>query len=114
MLPATPFNRDPKMAAFLIVRAQVDPAAKRRVRHLVPERAPAAGGRRLRCAVGASRGWSELEENVHIAFYEFRDMPDVNRVMASDALKRMIGEFDRLWSGQVTRTREVVELVQSI
>lgn len=113
MLPATPFNRDPKMAAFLIVRAQVNPAARDAFdtwyqnEHL-PQAVDAFD------AVGASRGWSELEENVHIAFYEFRDMPDVNRVMASDALKGMIGEFDRLWSGQVTRTREVVELVQTI
>ena len=113
MLPDTPFNRDPKMAAFLIVRAQVDPAAKDAFdtwyqnEHL-PEAVEAFS------AVGASRGWSELEENVHIAFYEFRDMPDVNRVMGSDALKRMIREFDRLWSGSVTRTREVVDLVQAI
>ena len=34
--------------------------------------------------------------------------------MGSDALKRMIGEFDRHWQGKVTRTREVVESVQSI
>lgn len=113
MLPATQFNRDSKVTAFLIVRAQVDPAARDAFdtwyqnEHL-PQAVDAFD------AVGASRGWSELEENVHIAFYEFRDMPDVNRVMGSDALKGMIGEFDRLWSGQVTRTREVVELVQTI
>ena len=101
------------MAAFLIVRAEVNPAVRDAFNawyqdeHL-PQAVDAFD------AVGASRGWSELEENVHIAFYEFRDMPDVNRVMASEALKRMIGEFDRLWSGQVTRTREVVELVQTI
>ena len=101
------------MAAFLIVRAQVDPAARDAFdtwyqnEHL-PEAVEAFD------AVGARRGWSDLEDNVHIAFYEFRDLPDVNRVMGSDAIKRMIGEFDRVWQGQVTRTREVVELVQTI
>ena len=102
-----------RVAALLIVRAKVEPVARDAFdtwyqnEHL-PEAVEAFS------AVGARRGWSELDDDVHVAFYEFRDMPDVNRVMASDALKRMIGEFDRLWSSQVTRTREVVELVQTI
>ena len=101
------------MTAFLIVRAEVDPAVRDAFdawyqgEHL-PDAVEAFG------AAGAWRGWSDVDANVHIAFYEFRDMPDVNRVMGSDALKRMIGEFDRLWSGSVTRTREVVDLVQAI
>ncbi|MCY4565330.1 MAG: hypothetical protein OXE40_12740 [Gammaproteobacteria bacterium] len=101
------------MAAFLIVRAEVDPAVRDAFdawyqnEHL-PEAVEAFS------ATGARRGWSEVDDNVHIAFYEFRDLADVNRVMASDALKQMIGEFDRNWHGRVTRTREVVELIQAI
>ena len=49
---------------------------------------------------------------MHIAFYEFADLAEVNAVTASDALKQMIGEFDRHWQGKVTRTREVVESIQ--
>ena len=55
-----------------------------------------------------------MDDNVHIAFYEFADLAEVNRVMGSDALKGMIAEFDRLWLGKVTRTREVLELIQEI
>ena len=101
------------MTAFLIVRAEVDPDARDAFdtwyqdEHL-PDAVAAFG------AGGASRGWSDVDDNVHIAFYEFADLADVNRVMGSDALKGMIAEFDRHWSGRVTRTREVVELIQEI
>lgn len=101
------------MTAFLIVRAEVEPAAREAFdswyqnEHL-PDAAAAFG------AAGASRGWSDVDDNVHIAFYEFADLAEVNRVMGSDALKGMIAEFDRLWTGKVTRTREVLELIQEI
>ena len=101
------------MTAFLIVRAEVDPAAREafdawyRNEHL-PDAVVAFD------AAGASRGWSEVDDNVHIAFYEFADLAEVNRVMGSDALKGMIAEFDRHWQGKVTRTREVLELIQEI
>ena len=101
------------MTAFLIVRAEVDPAAREafdawyRNEHL-PDAVEAFD------AAGASRGWSEVDDNVHIAFYEFADLAEVNRVMGSDALKGMIAEFDRHWQGKVTRTREVLELIQEI
>ena len=101
------------MTAFLIVRAEVDPAVRDafdiwyRDEHL-PDAVNAFG------AAGAWRGWSDVNDNVHMAFYEFADLAEVNRVMASDALQRMIGEFDRHWQGKVTRTREVVESIQTI
>ena len=101
------------MAAFLIVRAEVDPSVRGvfdawyQDEHL-PDAVRAFG------AAGAWRGWSDMDDNVHLACYEFADLADVNRVMASEALKRMIGEFDRHWQGKVTRTREVVESIQAI
>ncbi len=101
------------MAAFLIVRAEVDPSVRDafdtwyRDEHL-PDAVDAFR------AVGAWRGWSDVDDKVHLAFYEFADLADVNRVMASDALKRLIAEFDRHWRGKVARTREVVESVQRI
>ncbi len=101
------------MAAFLIVRAEVDPAVRDAFDSWYQnEHLPEAV--KIFRATGARRGWSDVDANVHIAFYEFVDLADVNRVMASDALKQMIGEFDRHWRGKVTRTREVVELIQEI
>ena len=55
-----------------------------------------------------------MDDNVHMAFYEFADVAEVNRVMGSDALKGLIAEFDRNWAGKVIRTREVVESIQAI
>ncbi len=101
------------MTAYFIVRAEVDPDARDafdawyETEHL-PDAVAALG------AAGASRGWSGVEDNVHIAFYEFADMAAVQRMMASDALKGMIAEFSRYWDGKVTRTRDAVEVVQKI
>ena len=101
------------MTAYFIVRAVVDPDARDAFdawyenEHL-PDAVAALG------AASASRGWSDVEENVHIAYYEFPDLAAVRRVMASDALKGMIAEFSRHWDGKVTRTRDVVEIIQKI
>ena len=101
------------MTAFLIVRAEVDPAVRDafddwyRDEHL-PDAVAAFS------AAGAWRGWSAVEESVHFAFYEFATLDAVNRVMDSDALGSLIAEFDRRWQGRVTRTREVVESIQKI
>ena len=101
------------MTAYFIVRAVVDPEARDafdnwyETEHL-PDAVKALG------ATSAARGWSGVEENVHIAFYEFADMAAVRQAMASDALKGMIAEFSRHWDGKVTRTRDAVELIQKI
>ena len=101
------------MTAFLIVRAEVDPSVKDafdawyRDEHL-PDAV------RVFSALGAWRGWSDVDDRVHMAFYEFETLADVNRVMESDAIRNLIAEFDRNWQGKVTRTREVVESIQKI
>ena len=101
------------MTAYLIVRAQVDPSVRDqfdtwyRDEHL-PDAAKAFG------PLSAKRGWSQLEDSVHIAFYEFPSLAAANEVMGSDKITALIKEFDRHWEGMVTRTREVVEFIQKI
>jgi hypothetical protein len=101
------------MTAYLIVRAQVDPSVRAgfdtwyQNEHL-PDAVKAFS------ALSAKRGWSELEDNVHIAFYEFPNLAAANKVMASSAISDLIKEFDRHWAGKVTRTREVVEFIQKL
>ena len=101
------------MTAFLIVRAEVDSSVRDafdawyRDEHL-PDAVRAFG------ALGAWRGWSDVDDNVHMAFYEFESLADVNAVRGSDAIKELIAEFDRRWQGRVTRTRDAVESVQTI
>ena len=101
------------MAAYLIVRAEVDSSVRDTFdtwyesEHL-PEALKAFN------ALSAKRGWSSVEANVHIAFYEFADLDAANTLINSDILKGFIAEFDRHWAGKVDRTRELVEFSQVI
>jgi hypothetical protein len=101
------------MTAYLIVRAEVDPSVRDdfdtwyQNEHL-PDALKAFD------AVSAKRGWSSVEADVHIAFYEFTDLEAANTLINSDIMKGFIQEFDRHWAGKVVRTRELVEFCQSI
>ena len=101
------------MPAYLIVRAEVDPSVKDAFdvwyenEHL-PDALKAFN------ALSAKRGWSSVEANVHIAFYEFSDLAAANTLINSAILKGFIAEFDRHWAGKVERTRELVEFSQVI
>ncbi len=64
-------------------------------------------------AFGASRArrcWSRTDPRVHCAFYEFPDAATAEAAIASPALRELVTEFDRVWGGSVTRTRELLEL----
>lgn len=102
------------MTAFFIVRAKVADAALReafdrwyQAEHL-PDALKAFGARR------AWRGWSEVEASMHIASYEFDDVARVRAIPGSDALKRLVAEFDRVWGDKVTRSRDIVQVIQAI
>ena len=102
------------MKAFLVVRAEVAERADReafdrwyRDEHLAD--AVAAFG-----ALGAWRGWSDVDESVHYAFYEFEDLAAARAVLDSDALKKLVGVFDARWGTRVSRTRDVVARLDSI
>ena len=100
------------MTAYFMVRAQVTDAAARndfdrwyQDEHL-PDALKGFNARR------AWRGWSALEPNVHYAFYEFEDLARAKAIQGSDALKRLVAEWDRTWGDKVPRSRDFVEIVQ--
>ncbi len=62
----------------------------------------------------AWRGWSEVDSSVHYAFYEFEDVASVRAIQGSDVLKRLAAEFDRVWGDKVKRSRDIVEVIQTI
>jgi len=102
------------MTACLIVRAQIVDAAVKDAfdrwyqdEHL-PDALEAFNARR------AWRGWSDVDANVHYAVYAFDDAAAARAILESDALKRMVVEFDRMWGDRVTRSREIVDVVQSV
>ncbi len=62
----------------------------------------------------AWRSWSRVEPSSHCAFYEFPDVEAAQKALTSDAIILLIKEFDRVWGARVTRTRDVVEVVQRL
>jgi hypothetical protein len=101
------------MTAYLVVRAEVDPSVKDQFdvwyqnEHL-PDALKAFE------AISAKRGWSDIEPNTHIAFYEFPDLQSANAIVNSDLIQEFIKEFDRHWEGKAVRTRETLEFSQII
>lgn len=102
------------MTAYFIVRAQIADAAVKDAfdrwyqdEHL-PDALEAFNARR------AWRGWSEVDANVHYAVYEFDDVATARAIPDSDALKGLVVEFDRTWGDSVTRSREIVNAIQTI
>ena len=96
--------------AYFVVRAVLAEATDRprfdrwyATEHL-DEAVAAFGARR------AWRCWSRTDPNVHLAFYEFPDVAKAEAVQTLPALAGLIAEFDRVWGGRVTRTREVLEV----
>jgi hypothetical protein len=102
------------MTACFIVRAQVADAALRKDfdRWYQDEHLPDAV--RAFKAQRAWRGWSEVDASVHYAFYEFDDAAQVRAIPGSDALKRLVAEFDRVWGDKVTRSRDIVDAIQKL
>ena len=99
------------MSACFIVRAQlVDGSVKDAFdrwyeKEHLPDAMQAFG------ATGAWRGWSDIDPSVHLAVYEFDDIAKVRAIPGSEALKRLVADFDRAWGEKVVRTREAVRVV---
>jgi hypothetical protein len=100
------------MTAYLMVRAQVVDAAVKKDfdRWYQDEHLPDA--LKVFRARRAWRGWSTVDPTVHHAIYEFDDLARAQAIQASDALKRLVAEFDRGWGNKVTRTRDFVDVIQ--
>jgi hypothetical protein len=100
------------MTAYFIVRAQLAEAASKNEfdrwyqdEHL-PDALNAFKAKR------AFRAWSQLDACVHYAFYEFDDVAQATAIQDSAELKRLAADFDRVWGSNVTRSRDVVEVIQ--
>lgn len=101
------------MTALLIVRATV-PEPDRTAFNTWYETEHLPDAKAAFKSIAAKRGWCEEDPGLHIAIYEFPDLAHANRIVDSEPLKTMIAEFDRVWQKRVVRTREIVDLAQSI
>ena len=101
-------------AALLMVRAELADVADRAAfdRWYETEHLPEAleGFRAQR----AWRCWSEVDRSIHYAFYQFADVEAAQSVIASAGMRALIAEFDRAWGPRVRRTRDILQVVQSV
>jgi len=60
----------------------------------------------------AWRFWSETEPGVHTAVYRFADKGSCDAALGSAEFKELVADFSRTWPEGVTRTRDIVTLVE--
>jgi hypothetical protein len=60
----------------------------------------------------AWRAWSTMEEGVHYAVYRFADKAACDAALGSADFKALVADFDKAWPSGVSRTRDIVTLVQ--
>jgi len=58
------------------------------------------------------RFWSALDAGVHYAVYQFADMARLDEALKSDAFKGLVADFDQAWPSGVTRTRDMLNVVE--
>jgi hypothetical protein len=58
------------------------------------------------------RFWSAADAGVHYAVYQFADMARLDAALKSEGFKGLVAEFDRAWPTGVTRTRDMVTMVE--
>ncbi len=59
----------------------------------------------------AWRSWNRSDPSVHIACYEFENVQQAEAMLHTDGIKALIAEFDRVWGDKVSRTREILDVV---
>ena len=58
------------------------------------------------------RYWSKVEAGAHYAIYQFADMESLEAAMKSEGFKELVADYDRTWPAGVTRTRDILSLVE--
>ena len=104
------------MTALLIVRADIPDPADRPLFDTWYETEHLPSACKALRPERAWRAWGRTEPSIHYAFYEFPDVGAAQEALASEAIKSLIKEFDRVWNAhktRVTRTREIVEVIHS-
>ena len=97
---------------FFLVRAVVAPALRDKFdRWYAGDHMPWAL-KAFKCEK-AWRLWSEVEEGVHYAVYQFAGKAQCDAALASDDFKALVADFNKSWPEGITRTRDVVTLADA-
>ena len=99
--------------ALLAVRATVPDAELARFDHWY-ESDHLPWAKRVFAANRAWRCWSRTDPTLHVAFYEFDSVEAAQATQTAEETKALVADFDRVWQGRVTRTREILEIVHEL
>lgn len=102
------------MSGILIVRAQVINSALKQQFDEWYKREHLPDAKRAFGAARAWRAWSDMDAMVHYAFYEFGTVDLARAAAISPQIESLIADFDATWGDGITRTREIVERVQTL
>ncbi len=58
------------------------------------------------------RFWSTVDAGVHYAVYQFADMARLDAALKSEGFKELVADYDRTWPNGVTRTRDILTMVE--
>ncbi len=58
------------------------------------------------------RFWSAADAGVHYAVYQFADMARLDAALKSSQFKGLVKDFDDAWPKGVSRTRDMLTLVE--
>jgi hypothetical protein len=64
--------------------------------------------------VRESLAFLEVEQGVHYAVYQFGDKAQLDAALGSEEFKDLVADFNRSWPEGVTRTRDVVTLIEEV
>src|SRR5712691_10791270 len=104
----------PMATAVLIIRARlINLADRQRFDSWYRDEQLPSSVRQFK-AQRAWRCWSRTNPLVHIALYEFPSVEEAESILDSAALAAQSAEFDRVWGTGITRTREIVEVVEEL
>jgi hypothetical protein len=96
---------------FFLVRAVLAPHLRDKFDHRYSADHLPRAMRVFQCEK-AWRFWSETEAGVHYAAYRFADKAACDRALGSAEFRDMIADFNRAFPEGVTRTRDVLTLVE--
>ena len=51
---------------------------------------------------------------MHYAVYRFADLADADAALNAESFKALVADFDRIWPSGVTRTRDVLTVVEQL
>ena len=78
------------MTAYLLVRAEVEEESRYKFDKWYENEHLPSALREFRDSISAWRAWSDVEEGVHLAFYEFPNLTAAHDLLNSDLMKNLI------------------------